>query len=36
MSKELEEQGCKCENGYYCRYCRILDKEQEQREYDNK
>lgn len=27
---------CTCENGYYCRFCRQLDREQEQREYDKK
>ena len=36
ISKELEEQGCTCEHGYYCRYCRLLDKEDEQRKYDYK
>lgn len=36
MNKELEERGCTCEHGYYCRYCRVLDREQEQREFDNK
>ena len=34
MNEELEKQGCTCEAGYYCRYCRILDREQEQREYE--
>ena len=34
MNKDIEEKGCTCENGYYCRYCRILDNEQATREYE--
>ena len=35
MSKELEEQGCTCDAGYYCRYCRVLDHEAEVRKYES-
>jgi hypothetical protein len=25
---------CTCDAGYYCRFCRLLDKQDEQRKYD--
>ncbi len=31
MSKELEEKGCTCDSGYYCRFCRFLDHEDDMR-----
>ena len=25
MNEDLEKQGCTCEPGYKCRFCRVLD-----------
>lgn len=36
MSAELEEQGCTCDGGYYCRFCRFLDMQDAVREVEQR